>query len=36
VEIKGKRYEELARLLGKTVDYLILVGKDWKIIPLEI
>ena len=35
VEIKGKRYEELARLLGKTVDYLILVGKDWKIIPLE-
>ena len=35
VEIKGKRYEELARLLGRIVDYLILVGKDWKIIPLE-
>ncbi len=30
-----KKHEELARVLGKVVDYLILVGKDWTIIPLE-
>lgn len=35
VEINSKKYEELARVLGKVVDYLILVGKDWTIIPLE-
>ena len=35
VEISSKKHEELARLLGKVVDYLILVGKDWTVIPLE-
>jgi len=35
VEIHDKRYEELARKLGKVVDYLILVGKNWTVIPLE-
>jgi len=35
IEIQDKKYEELARKLGKTVDYLILVGKNWKVIPLE-
>lgn len=35
VEINSKKHEELARVLGKVVDYLILVGKDWTIIPLE-
>lgn len=35
IEIQNKKYEELARELGKIVDYLILVGKDWTVIPLE-
>lgn len=35
VEIRGKRYEEFAVELGKNVDYLVVVGKDWKVIPLE-
>lgn len=35
VEINSKKHEELARVLGKVVDYLILVGKDWTVIPLE-
>ncbi|MDP2835587.1 MAG: 3-dehydroquinate synthase II [Methanobacteriaceae archaeon] len=35
VEIASKKHEELARNLGRVVDYLILVGKDWTIIPLE-
>ena len=35
VEITSKKHEELASLLGKTADYLILVGMDWTVIPLE-
>lgn len=35
IEIIDKDHEQLARKLGKTVDYLILVGKDWTVIPLE-
>ena len=35
IEIHDKKYEELARKLGKIVDYLILVGKNWTVIPLE-
>jgi 3-dehydroquinate synthase II len=35
VEVTSKKHEELARSLGRVVDYLILVGSDWKIIPLE-
>ncbi|MGO9386774.1 MAG: 3-dehydroquinate synthase II [Methanobacterium sp.] len=35
VEISSKKHEKLASYLGKYVDYLILLGKDWKVIPLE-
>ncbi len=35
IEIIDKDHEQLARKLGKTVDYIILVGKDWTVIPLE-
>jgi len=35
IEIKSKKHEELATEIGRAADYLILVGSDWKIIPLE-
>lgn len=35
VEITSKKHEELASEIGKYADYLILVGRDWKVIPLE-
>ncbi|MEG3224282.1 MAG: 3-dehydroquinate synthase [Methanobacteriales archaeon Met13] len=35
VEITSKKHEELASLLGREADYLILLGKDWTVIPLE-
>lgn len=35
VEILTKKHQELAALLGKEADYLILMGRDWKVIPLE-
>jgi 3-dehydroquinate synthase II len=35
VEISSKNHEKLASYLGKYADYLILLGKDWKVIPLE-
>lgn len=35
VEITSKKHEQLASHLGKFADYLILMGKDWKVIPLE-
>ncbi len=35
VEIRGKDYENFAVELGKEVDYIIVVGTDWKVIPLE-
>ncbi len=35
VIIKNKKYEEFAVELGKTCDYLIVIGTDWKVIPLE-
>ncbi len=35
VEISSKKHEELAVKLGKVADYLILLGKDWTVIPLE-
>jgi len=35
VEISSKKHEELASKLGKVADYLILLGKDWTVIPLE-
>ncbi len=35
IEITSKKHEELASEVGRIADYVILVGKDWKIIPLE-
>ncbi len=35
VEIAGKKYERLAALEAGDADYIIVVGKDWKVIPLE-
>ncbi len=35
VIIKNKKYEEFALELGKTCDYLVVIGTDWKVIPLE-
>lgn len=35
IEIKSKKHEELATEIGRIADYVILVGSDWKIIPLE-
>ena len=35
VVVAGKKYEEFAVELGKNLDYLIVTGTDWKVIPLE-
>ncbi|MCJ7444027.1 MAG: 3-dehydroquinate synthase II [Methanotrichaceae archaeon] len=35
VVISGKKYEQFATELGKHVDYLLVIGTDWKVIPLE-
>ncbi|MFH0903806.1 MAG: 3-dehydroquinate synthase II [Methanobacteriota archaeon] len=35
VVIKNKKYEEFALELGKVCNYLIAIGTDWKVIPLE-
>lgn len=35
VKITDKTHEQLAVRLGHVVDYIILVGTDWTIIPLE-
>ncbi|HNX08805.1 MAG TPA: 3-dehydroquinate synthase II [Methanothrix sp.] len=35
VVIAGKRYEEFAVEMGRIVDYLLVIGTDWKVIPLE-
>ena len=35
VVIRNKSYEEFASLIGQECDYLIIVGTDWKVIPLE-
>ncbi len=35
VEITDKLHEQLAVKLGSIADYIILVGKDWTVIPLE-
>jgi 3-dehydroquinate synthase II len=35
VRLEGKKYERLAALLGKVCDYIVIEGKDWKVIPLE-
>jgi 3-dehydroquinate synthase II len=35
VRLQGKQYERLAVMLGKACDYLVIEGRDWKVIPLE-
>jgi len=35
VEISGKKYERLAAKMGEYTDYVVVIGEDWKIIPLE-
>jgi len=35
VIVAGKSYEQFAVELGKHVDYLLVIGTDWKVIPLE-
>ncbi|MBR3141210.1 MAG: 3-dehydroquinate synthase II, partial [Methanobrevibacter sp.] len=35
IKITDKAHEQLAVKLGEIVDYIILVGTDWTIIPLE-
>ncbi len=35
VVIKNKKCEQFAVELGKSCDYLIVIGTDWKVIPLE-
>jgi len=35
VVIKGKKCEEFAAALGKICDHLVVIGTDWKVIPLE-
>lgn len=35
VEIRSKEHERLAALLAKHANYLVAVGKDWRVIPLE-
>jgi 3-dehydroquinate synthase II len=35
VIIKNKKYEQFAVELGKSCDYLVVIGTDWKVIPLE-
>jgi 3-dehydroquinate synthase II len=35
IRLEGKEYERLAARMGRICDYLIIEGKDWKVIPLE-
>ncbi len=35
VVIANKKYEEFAVEMGRMVDYLLVIGTDWKVIPLE-
>ena len=35
VEISSKQHERLAALEAKVADFILVVGKDWKVIPLE-
>jgi 3-dehydroquinate synthase II len=35
VEIRGKAYERFAVNIAEYCDYVVVIGKDWKIIPLE-
>lgn len=35
VVIKNKKYEQFAVELGKLCDFIVVIGTDWKVIPLE-
>ena len=35
VIIANKKYEQFAVEIGRFVDYLLVIGTDWKVIPLE-
>ncbi|MDD1749947.1 MAG: 3-dehydroquinate synthase II [Methanothrix sp.] len=35
VVIKNKKYEQFAVEIGRHVNYLLVIGTDWKVIPLE-
>jgi 3-dehydroquinate synthase II len=35
VEIRSKNHERLASLEAKMADYIVVVGKDWTVIPME-
>lgn len=35
IRLEGKPYERLAAKLGTICDYIVIEGKDWKVIPLE-
>jgi 3-dehydroquinate synthase II len=35
VVIANKKYEEFAVQMGRIVDYILVIGTDWKVIPLE-
>jgi 3-dehydroquinate synthase II len=35
VELRGKKYEQFAVDIADYCNYVIVIGKDWKIIPLE-
>jgi len=35
IEITDKKHEQLAVAIGRITDYVILVAKDWTVIPLE-
>jgi len=35
VEITDKKYERFAAEAGNSSDYVVVIGEDWKIIPLE-
>ncbi|NOR79166.1 MAG: 3-dehydroquinate synthase II [Methanophagales archaeon] len=35
VELRGKKYEQFAVNIADYCNYVIVIGKDWKIIPLE-
>lgn len=35
VIIANKKYEQFAVNIGRNVDYLLVIGTDWKVIPLE-
>lgn len=35
IELLDERYERLASKIGEHADYIIIIGEDWEVIPLE-